>query len=180
MKLATLSESGGVPAAQIEAPSPLARSDPVSAQAHSGVTPAAPSAKAYVINKDELALPEPRRIRDKAHIKFIAKQPCLICGRSPSDAHHLRFAQHRAIGRKASDEFTVPLCRVHHREVHNSADEVAWWQRCRVDALTQARNLWLKTRRTHRAGPPTSTSSGIEEFGKSGSAVSNHGLEIER
>jgi hypothetical protein len=167
VKLATLSGSGGVPAAQIEASSPLAPSDPVSTQAHSGVTPAAPLAKAHVINKGELALPEPRRIRDKAHIKFIAKQPCLICGRTPSDAHHLRFAQRRALGRKVSDEFTVPLCRVHHREVHNSADEVAWWQRGRVDALTQARNFWLKTRGTHGAAPPSSTSSGIEELGKS-------------
>jgi ERF superfamily len=172
VKLATLNERGGVPPGQIEAPSPLVQSDPVPAQAHSGVTPAAPSPKPYVINKNELALPEPRRIRDKAHIKFIAKQPCLICGRNPSDAHHLRFAQHRAIGRKVSDEFTVPLCRVHHREAHDSADEVAWWQRGRVNALTQARNFWLKTRGTHGAAPPSSTSSGIEELGKSGSAVS--------
>ena len=28
---------------------------------------------------------------------------------------HLRYLQPRALGRKASDEFTVPLCRVHHR-----------------------------------------------------------------
>jgi hypothetical protein len=54
-----------------------------------------------------LVHPEPRRFRDKNHVKFVAKQPCLICGRSPSDAHHLRFAQHRALGRKVSDEFTV-------------------------------------------------------------------------
>ena len=33
-------------------------------------------------------------------------QPCLICGRQPADAHHLRFAQHRALGRKVSDELS--------------------------------------------------------------------------
>ena len=71
---------------------------------------------------------EPHRIGDREHVKFVAKQPCLICGRSPADAHHLRFAQHRALGRKVSDEFTVPLCRGHHREVHRCGDEAAWWK----------------------------------------------------
>ena len=70
------------------------------------------------IDKSALALPEPRRVRDRDHVRYVAKQPCLICGRQPSDPHHLRFAQSRALGRKVSDEFTVPLCRGHHREVH--------------------------------------------------------------
>ena len=166
VKLAALSENG-VPAAEIETSSLPAQSDPVSDQAHSGVTHAAPPATAYTINKNELAFPEPRRIRDKAHIKFIAKQPCLICGRRPSDAHHLRFAQHRALGRKVSDEFTVPLCRVHHREVHNCADEVAWWQRCRVDAPAQARALWLKTRGTQVPGPTSNSSSEVQPYSAS-------------
>jgi len=61
------------------------------------------------IDKSRLTHPEPRRFRDKEHVKFVAKQACLICGRRPADAHHLRFAQHRALGRKVSDEFTVPL-----------------------------------------------------------------------
>ena len=80
------------------------------------------------VDKSLLALPEPRRLRDKNHRKFVSKQPCLICGRQPSDAHHLRFAQHRALGRKVSDEFIVPLCRCHHREVHRSGDETSWWR----------------------------------------------------
>ena len=75
------------------------------------------------IDKHELAHPELRRVRDREHVRFVAKQACLICGRRPSDPHHLRFAQHRALGRKVSDEFTVPLCRGHHREVHRSGDE---------------------------------------------------------
>ena len=72
------------------------------------------------IDKSQLVHPEPRRFRDKNHVRFVANQPCLICGRKPSDAHHLRFAQHRALGRKVSDEFTVLLCRGHHREVHRA------------------------------------------------------------
>ena len=81
------------------------------------------------IDKSQLALPEPRRLRDKIHVRFVSKQPCLICGRRPSDPHHLRFAQHPALGRKVSDEFTVPVCRSHHRELHRSGDEASWWER---------------------------------------------------
>jgi hypothetical protein len=98
-----------------------------------------------VIDKSVLALPEPRRIRNRDHVKYVAKQACLVCGRRPSDAHHLRFAQSRALGRKVSDEFTVPLCRGHHREVHRCGDEAGWWGNARIDPIVSARTLWLKT-----------------------------------
>jgi len=97
------------------------------------------------VDKTVLTLPTPRRIRDREHVKSVAKQPCLVCGRRPADAHHLRFAQSPALGSKASDEFTVPLCRGHHREVHRCANEVAWWKKIGVDARAAARLLWLKT-----------------------------------
>jgi hypothetical protein len=97
------------------------------------------------IDKSALALPEQRRIRDRDHVKTVAKQACLICGRQPSDAHHLRFAQYRAVGRKVSDEFTVPLCRGHHRELHRCGDEVAWWGNAGIDPTQSARVLWLRT-----------------------------------
>ena len=59
--------------------------------------------------------------------------------------HHLRLTQHCALGRKASDEFAVPLCRGHHREVHRSGDEAAWWKCAGVDPTFTARALWLET-----------------------------------
>ena len=90
-------------------------------------------------------MPEPRRLRDKAHVTFVSHQACLICGRQPADAHHVRFAQHPALGRKVSDEFTVPLCRVHHREVHRSRDEAQWWKSFGVDPLIAASGLWAQT-----------------------------------
>ena len=104
------------------------------------------------IDKSRLAHPEPRRFRDKNHVKFVAKQPCLICGRRPADAHHLRFAQHRALGRRVSDEFTVPLCRGHHRELHRCGNEAGWWKNAGVDPTISARALWLETHPL-RAGP---------------------------
>jgi len=97
------------------------------------------------IDKAVLTLPAPRRIRDREHVKSVAKQPCLICGRRPADAHHLRFARPPTIGRKVSDEFTVPLCRGHHREVHRTGDEAAWWNKISIDPIAAARVLWLKT-----------------------------------
>jgi hypothetical protein len=98
-----------------------------------------------VVDKSVLSLAAPRRIRDREHVKSVAKQPCLVCGRRPADAHHLRFAQIPALGRKVSDEFTVPLCRGHHREVHRCGDEAAWWEKIGIDPTAAARVLWLKT-----------------------------------
>jgi hypothetical protein len=113
-----------------------------------GATDARHRAKPAGIDKSVLPIGEPRRYRDKAHLEFVAAQACLICGRRPSDPHHLRFAQKRALGRKVSDEFTVPLCRTHHRQAHRSRDERAWWRRLGLDSLKIAEMLWEKTRRS--------------------------------
>ena len=86
------------------------------------------------------------RLRDKDHRQYVSRQPCLVCGRTPADAHHLRFAQPRALGRKVSDEFTVPVCRVHHRELHRHGDEASWWQSIKLDPLPIARRLWQRER----------------------------------
>jgi hypothetical protein len=98
------------------------------------------------IDKSVLAVAAPRRYRNRDHLRYVAQQPCLICGRKPSDPHHLRYAQPRALGRKASDEFAVSLCRSHHRAVHRSGDERAWWQAAGIDPLKVARKLWKETR----------------------------------
>jgi len=93
-----------------------------------------------------LAVATPRRYRNREHLRAVAKQPCLICGRKPSDPHHLRYLQPRALGRKVSDEFAVPLCRGHHRAVHRSRDEHAWWRQTGIDPIKVARRLWRETR----------------------------------
>jgi hypothetical protein len=99
------------------------------------------------IQKSELTFSELRRHRDKTHLKFVASHPCLVCGRSPADAHHLRFTQPRGMGLKVSDEFTVPLCRTHHRDNHRFGDEQAWWDRQNIEPVGTARELWVLTRR---------------------------------
>jgi ERF superfamily len=102
------------------------------------------------------ALAKTVRLRDKNHRKFVLRQPCLVCGRLPSDPHHLTFAQPRALGHRASDEFLVPVCRIHHRELHRSGDEVAWWQKLNIDPLPVAFKLWQHTRLDDHEVAPTS------------------------
>jgi hypothetical protein len=97
-------------------------------------------------------LRKPVRARNKAHLVFVAAQPCLICQRSPCDAHHLKFAEPRALGRKVSDEFTVPLCREHHQALHRHGNEAAWWANLGIAPLETAKELWSATLR--QEGPP--------------------------
>jgi len=87
------------------------------------------------------------RKRNKAHLSFVAAQPCLVCRRSPCDAHHLRFAQPRALGRKVSDEFTVPMCRDHHQDLHRHGNELGWWANLQIAPIEVARDLWQETHR---------------------------------
>jgi DNA recombination protein Rad52 len=96
----------------------------------------------------QLAFPKERRIRDKAHLAFVANEPCLVCGRRPAQAHHIRFAQSSALGLKVSDEFTVPLCNGHHDSLHHTGDERAWWARHGIlDPMKLASRLWETSRR---------------------------------
>ncbi len=98
------------------------------------------------IDKALLAIATPRRVRDKDHLKIVARQPCLVCGRRPSQAHHIRFAQLRALSTKPSDEWVVPLCATHHRALHDAGDEEGWWAGQKVDPIVEAERLWRETR----------------------------------
>jgi len=106
------------------------------------------------IDKSVLAVSTPRRYRNKEHLRYVTLQPCLVCARKRSDAHHLRFVQPRALGCKTSDEFAVPLCRIHHRAAHRAGDERAWWKAAGIDPLKIARKLWKDTRGNTGQGRP--------------------------
>ena len=99
-----------------------------------------PTTGSYLIPKD-------KRVRDPRHLAFVATQPCLICGRRPAQAHHLRFAQPRAMAMKVSDEFTVPVCNTHHDQLHRAGDERAFWTRHGfIDPMKYAARLWEASR----------------------------------
>jgi hypothetical protein len=122
-------------------------------------TESADAGQAKGIDKSILAVAAPRRYRNREHLRYVAQQACLVCGRKPSDPHHLGFTQPRALGRKVSDEFAVPLCRGHHRAVHRSHDERTWWRQAGLDPTKVARRLWKATRgigqrRSQRAALP--------------------------
>jgi ERF superfamily protein len=103
------------------------------------------SADQVGIDKSVLTVGVSRRYRNREHLRYVMQQPCLVCGRKPSDPHHLGFTQPRALGRKVSDEFAVPLCRGHHRAVHRSRHERAWWRQAGIDPIKVARKLWKET-----------------------------------
>ena len=109
-------------------------------------TPADEPGQQLRVDKSVLTLNEPRRYRNRAHLEFVASQPCLLCERRPSDAHHLRFAQPSALSRRVSDEFTVPLCRSHHRALHRRGNEPEWWKENGIDPVEIAQKLWETTR----------------------------------
>jgi len=119
------------------------------------------------VDKSTLPVPAPRRYRDKVHLRYVAQQACLLCGRKPSDPHHLRHLQPRALGRKASDEFAVPLCRIHHRLVHRVGNEAAWWKDAGIDPAKAARKLWNDSRSV-TDGIPSSNS---DDHGHSGNVL---------
>ena len=119
-------------------------------------SPAGPSAPGVAQTAAApVALPkEPVRKRSKAHLSFVRGQPCLICQQSPSDPHHLKFAQQRALGRKVSDEFTVPLCRRHHQDLHRHGNEKAWWANMQIAPMPIAKQLWDASQSGGQEGTP--------------------------
>jgi len=97
------------------------------------------------IDKSLLAVASPRRIRNKAHLGNVGAKPCLICEEVPCHAHHVTFAQPRGLSVKVSDEYTVPLCALHHNEVHRTRPEETWWRRYGIDPLSEALRLWQES-----------------------------------
>jgi hypothetical protein len=110
-------------------------------------------------SKEVTVIGKPVRERDRDHLRFVAVQPCLVCGRTPSDPHHIKFAEQRTMGRKVGDRFTVPICRLHHRELHRRGNEHAWWQKQGIDPLIIAASLWAKT---HGSTPTTGLADEID------------------
>ena len=138
------------------------------------------------ISREQTVTPLPKEVRrrNKAHLSFVAAQPCLVCQRSPCDAHHLKFAQPRTLGRKVSDEFTVPLCRDHHRDLHRYGNEQAWWSNVSVEPLEVAKDLWDATLggkvTRSRAGEGWCQSGGVDVMNRAVRLLRADGVEVPR
>jgi hypothetical protein len=130
------------------------------------------------IDKSVLTFGEPRRIRSKEHLRFVASQPCLICGRSPSHAHHIRYAQSKGLSLKVSDEFTVPLCAIHHHQIHATGKEREWWEERNIDPLIVANSLWQQSRERYRAAGDGNPTEFVEEAAGHGPPGSQAGEQV--
>ena len=138
-------------------------------EASESVGQAKPDASQVII------ITKPTRERDRNHLRLVATQPCLICGRTPSDAHHLKFAEQPAMGRKVSDKFTVPVCRIHHRDLHKRGNERSWWEAQGIDPLPIAANLWLTSHSDELASNASDVDRATTLNGKHpGGSVSRH------
>jgi hypothetical protein len=132
------------------APEPAIRTtpqEPLAAVKPPGKQPGreSPIALGPAIDKSVLMLASPRRIRNKAHLARVGANPCLICEECPCHAHHVTFAQPRGLSVKVSDEFTVPLCALHHNDLHRAGNEEVWWRKAGIDPLAAALALWQRT-----------------------------------
>jgi hypothetical protein len=108
----------------------------------------------------------------------VAAQPCHVCQRSPCDAHHLKFAQPRSLGRKVSDEFTVPLCRDHHRELHPFGNEIAWWANLQIAPLEVANDLWQATQcGQHNSIPHRLLEPGARDLGQPHGIIAGQNIQ---
>ena len=150
-----LSEATGHDRARTRDPSsPVPISDAPRDPSPPSPLPLRPSriARGARIDKSQLPIGTERRLRDKAHLMFVATQPCVVCGRQPSQAHHLTFCQKRGLSLKVSDEFTVPICALHHDELHRGGPERVWWQVQGIDPQPIAAELWDRSRVPSRLG----------------------------
>lgn len=83
--------------------------------------------------------PKTKRIEDKKHLKLIRQLPCCICGRVGVEVHHIRMGNNGGIGRKPGDSLCVPLCSMHHRELHNTGERRFWGN---LDTIDLANKLY--------------------------------------
>jgi hypothetical protein len=60
----------------------------------------------------------------------------------------------------------VPLCRGHHRQLHQTGNEVAWWKNLQIDALSIAKDLWKKTHTKDECVDPSTTINTTETAAK--------------
>lgn len=87
------------------------------------------------------------RIENESHLKFIRRLQCVVCGRSPCEAAHVRFNDARAakvnsgMRQKPHDRWAVPVCSDHHRQQHTQGER-KWWGERGIDPVFIALALW--------------------------------------
>ena len=82
----------------------------------------------------------------RAYIDDLKLCLCVRCGRpGPNDPHHLQRSVpvgERGTGRRASDQFAIPLCRRCHRWVESTGDDEAQLASIGIDGRALAAASW--------------------------------------
>lgn len=88
------------------------------------------------------------KIRSPKHLEYVRSYPCIIndgkgnqCNGSPVVAHHLTHVKDKGgMGLKTGDEYTLPLCWLHHQTLHNMGEK-SFWEQWDVDEMLVVNNL---------------------------------------
>ena len=67
-----------------------------------------------------------KRWQSKQYLKYVASHPCLLCQHNETQAHHITITEKRGISQKVSDYYTLPLCYLHHDQLHNTGERKFW------------------------------------------------------
>lgn len=97
------------------------------------------------------------RERDNGYLAWLRRQPCAVCGSTPCDAAHLRFANpsvgrtNPGMGCKPHDRHATALCREHHTEQHAAGNEARWWASKGIDPDRLSARLYAAYLAAHEA-----------------------------
>lgn len=69
-----------------------------------------------------LAIPKLQRFEWRKWLQFVKRQPCVCCGQQADDPHHI-IGYGGKMGSKQHDLFVIPLCRIHHDELHRNVSK---------------------------------------------------------
>ena len=87
------------------------------------------------------------RQEKRDHLEWIRTLPCVVSGRKPVDAAHIRFTDPRygkretGKGEKPDDKFVVPLHHALHMDQHCEGEK-GWWAKQGIDPLRIAVALY--------------------------------------
>lgn len=87
-------------------------------------------------------------IRNDKWLAEVRLMPCTVeqdgehCNGSPIHAHHLTTIKgERGMGQKTGDNYTLPLCSLHHNALHRIGEK-SFWRLWGIDAIEETKRLW--------------------------------------
>lgn len=104
-----------------------------------------PRLKERGVVKREKTPAQKRPGNDPAYLNKVRELPCCVCGIYPVEAHHIKSAGGRGIGKRTDDKWAIPLCHDHHIngvERVGSRKEVQWFSKYGINPIELAQGLY--------------------------------------